>query len=745
MSSQSFNTTYEGMRVRDAVHGDILIPGKFLEIVDSREFQRLRRVRQLATAQYAFPGADHTRFAHSLGTFHVMQQIIDHFERYFRDLGYPQHIDTHERDLVLAASLLHDLGHTPFSHALEDAMPNAKKIPHEKWTIDLIQDEKGSLKGILENAFGESSAKDVADLILMQHDDNMDGQFFPASDLKLKNIFHSLISSQLDADRLDYIRRDSISTGFSYGLIDIDRLISGFRIGILDSGDAVVCVAQEHLPDVEGYLYARYQMYRNIYLAPFKMLTEELLRKIIRCVYELYEHDKLDVSSIPGSFKAALQQPTMDSEEFLQLDDYVVMGAVKGWAGLSGKDTQVLAALCQCLVERKGFKGYTFVDLREDTLRMFREDLAGVLKAHMKPDLSEEYGRRSTEDWIREFPFLVLKVEKPKLYKQGLDSIYILENSGRLVEITECSSFVRLFIAEGGEDHGASVAAIYFSTDILGLYLLQEDLFPQFSPEEISQIKKEVEQVFTSRTARNSIEIEKKYHVTEVKNNESWIELQRKMLDLLTRQSYTVEADGGTKLSQSVVQTDYYLDDPEDVLFQRHTTLRIRIRKGKAEMTCKKPVDGSASCGGKGQMERYEYTRMLKNDGLSQEGELYRCKEGQSFIQEYLKGVVAYEALEKTVTVKNERAKYIVSKSIGIDGAPQLEEKYELAFDWVTYENARNGQSHSEYQIELELKSDPVTRFNMQQLTNLIEEKCTCWGLEVMTDSKYERAKRFTS
>lgn len=744
MSSQAFNTTYDGMRVRDTVHGDILIPGKFLRIVDSREFQRLRRVRQLATAQYAFPGADHTRFAHSLGTFHIMQQIITHFERYFRDLGYPQYIDAHERDLVLAASLLHDLGHTPFSHALEDAMPNAKKIPHEKWTTDLIQDPNGSLKRILEDAFGANSAKDVADLILLQHDES-DGPFFPASEVKLRNIFHSLISSQIDADRLDYIRRDSISTGFSYGLIDIDRLISGLCIGILDNGEAVVCVAQDHLSDVEGYLYARYQMYRNIYLSPFKMLTEELLRKIIRCVYELYEHDKLDISAIPRSFKAALQQPAMDSKDFLRLDDYVVMGAVKDWAGLTGKDTRILAELCQCLVERRGFKGYTFVDLEADTLRTFQEDLSNALKAQMRPDLPGEFSGRSTEDWIRAFPFLVLKVERPQLYKMGRDSIYILENSGRLAEISECSGLVRSFVEAGENDRRALVGAIYFNADMLDLYLRQEDIFPQLSAEQISRIKAEVEQMFTSRTARNSIEIEKKYHISAVSSCADWTKLQRELKDLLTDQHYTVETSGNEALSAPVTQTDYYLDDSGDNLFRHHTTLRVRIRKDKAEMTCKKPVDGSASCGGKGQMERYEFARALKNADLSQEGALFRREDAQAFIREYLDGIVECKSLEETICVINERAKYLVRKQTSSDGLPQLEEKYELAFDKVTYKNARNNKSYSEYQVELELKSDPVTRFNMQWLTDLIEKELSRWELETMTDSKYERARRFTS
>jgi len=737
-------SNYGGGRIRDQIHGDIVLPKKFMAIVDSVEFQRLRSVKQLATAQYAFPGAMHTRFAHSIGTFHVMQQILAHFETYFSTLGYPHLMDQDEKDLILAASLLHDLGHTPFSHALEDAMSNAKKIPHEKWTVDLILDQNRpeGLYKILTKNFGEGAPEKIADLILMQHDDTSD-PFFSAAEIRLKNIFHSLISSQLDADRLDYIRRDSQATGLSYGLIDIDRLISGFRISILDDGKAVVCVAEDNLADVEGYLYARYQMYRNVYLKPFKMLTEELLRKIIRYVYELYDNDKLKISDLPIGFKAALQKAAMSSEDFISLDDYVILGAIKGWSKLKDPQTEVLSKLCQNFLMRTGYHRYRFADVSESTMDGFRQELSNLLKKHMKESFQAKYTDRTDSEWIDEFPFLVLKVEHPQLYKKNKDNIYILENSGRLVEISDCSNLVRAFLPEQGPTQGnagAAVSAVYFSEDTLDCYLRQEMIFGKLDDAKIEQIKRKVGAMFNSQEARNSIEIEKKYHVPETAP--AWPEVRERLCSFLESEGYTVTAKGP---SGGEEQTDYYFDTADEQLYREHISLRLRVKGGKTEITCKRPVKGSRSCGGRGQMERYEYATRLKDAETDDLQEAYQCEEGRSFFDQHIADVAKLSELEKTIIVKNMRARYIVNKVVKTPGCGGIKEVYELAFDSVQYVNCKNHLESREKQIEIELKSDPVMRLNMQFLTDKLEKAFGDWKLMTMTDSKYERARRFTT
>lgn len=134
----------KGKIIRDAVHGDIFVEDKFLKIIDTPEFQRMRRIKQLSVANIVFPSADHTRFSHSLGCFYVMKQIIAHFDSIFGKMGIE--VSKQDKDIALLAALLHDIGHGPFSHAFEDIHPKgAAQVSHETWTSRIItyQDDSG--------------------------------------------------------------------------------------------------------------------------------------------------------------------------------------------------------------------------------------------------------------------------------------------------------------------------------------------------------------------------------------------------------------------------------------------------------------------------------------------------------------------------------------------------------------------------------------------------------------------------
>lgn len=127
----------KGKIIRDAVHGDIFVEDKFLKIIDTPEFQRMRRIKQLSVANIVFPSADHTRFSHSLGCFYVMKQIIAHFDSIFGKMGIE--VSKQDKDIALLAALLHDIGHGPFSHAFEDIHPKgAAQVSHETWTSRII-------------------------------------------------------------------------------------------------------------------------------------------------------------------------------------------------------------------------------------------------------------------------------------------------------------------------------------------------------------------------------------------------------------------------------------------------------------------------------------------------------------------------------------------------------------------------------------------------------------------------------
>lgn len=714
-------------RIRDNVHGDIEISGNFLQIINTPEFQRLRRIRQLATAQYVFPSADHTRFIHSLGTFAVMQKIIAHFEEYFQSLGGPVQIKKEDKDALLIASLLHDLGHTPFSHAMEDIFFNARRVPHEKWTIDIIQRE-GPLRSVIKDKFGEGYVKRVTDLIYMQHNDSNLDPSFPPDKVNMENIFHSLISSQLDADRLDYIRRDAISTGVTYGLIDVERLIDGFRIGILNDGTATVCIDEDYLQDIEGYLYARYQMYRNVYLAPFKMLTEDLLRKIMRCVFDLHNQDQISDSDLPAGFKAVLQQAYMSEEDYLSLDDYVIMGAVKGWAALTDARAGVLSGLCRCLINREGFQRYTFRSVSDKNIAQFSGELMELMAgAFPNAQLPQEAGA---------FPFIVLRVEQPKLYTPGgSSSIYILEKSGRLTELSQRSHLVRSFMNLSEEDGEptAAVSAIYFSADMLKCYLKQKNLFGSLKDDVINGITERVRTLFEQYSVGNSIEIEKKYVIPQYISVED--ALAPRLVDFFRRQGYQVGEP------EVVDQVDHYMDTPDDKLRNSQCTFRIRVKEGRADATYKKPVMDSSSCGRDGQMERYEYACTLTDYRLETGAQPLSCsKQARGFVQKHLDASVSLESLTERITIQNHRTKYQIFRQR--DQSPT--EEYELVLDCVTYTNTDTGRFCQEKQLELELKSDPMFRLNMLILTGEIEKELQDVALKPITDSKYERAKRLT-
>ena len=157
----------KGKIIRDAVHGDIFVEDKFLKIIDTPEFQRMRRIKQLSVANIVFPSADHTRFSHSLGCFYVMKQIIAHFDSIFGKMGIE--VSKQDKDIALLAALLHDIGHGPFSHAFEDIHPKgAAQVSHETWTSRIITCHSGTIYKQIEETFGKGTAEKVSELIEKQ-------------------------------------------------------------------------------------------------------------------------------------------------------------------------------------------------------------------------------------------------------------------------------------------------------------------------------------------------------------------------------------------------------------------------------------------------------------------------------------------------------------------------------------------------------------------------------------------------
>ncbi|GAB1581017.1 HD domain-containing protein [Phyllobacterium phragmitis] len=253
-------------RLRDPVHGLIVFSEAKLvdmlawKLIDTPEFQRLRRIRQLGVSEFTFPGAVHTRFAHSIGVFHNARTLVDIIEREMGRSGGKE-FDEDKAHVAVIAALLHDLGHGPFSHTFESVQESrGVKRRHEKWTAEIIRNPAGNLQELLNN-FRLGFCEEVA--ALLEAEDPQD-------------IYHAVVSSSFDADRLDYLRRDKLMTGTGAGAIDFDWLMDNVRVGEIDIGApdadgepvkkvATFCLTAKSLPAAEQFLLARYTLHQQVY------------------------------------------------------------------------------------------------------------------------------------------------------------------------------------------------------------------------------------------------------------------------------------------------------------------------------------------------------------------------------------------------------------------------------------------------------------------------------------------------
>jgi HD superfamily phosphohydrolase len=226
--------------IRDPLWNNIRLDPLAFELIDTPAFQRLRYVRQLGLAFLVYPGATHSRFEHALGTYHLARRTLTLFEEQEEN----SRIGDDECQLIRVAALLHDIGHYPFSHALEEI----GAMHHEAVAHPLICD--GEVAEVLRRELGASAPERIVSLIRGESDSPLQG----------------LISGSIDLDKLDYLRRDAFMCGVSYGEIDVDRLINALTlVPDPDSGEPRVGMVEKGLSALESLLFARYQMYRNVY------------------------------------------------------------------------------------------------------------------------------------------------------------------------------------------------------------------------------------------------------------------------------------------------------------------------------------------------------------------------------------------------------------------------------------------------------------------------------------------------
>lgn len=308
--------------INDPVYGFITIDDPLIfQVISHCYYQRLRRIHQMAFAHLVYPGAVHTRLHHSLGAYHLMCNALMEL----KNKGVE--ISPDEEVAAKIAILLHDAGHGPFSHALENVL--VEGVQHETLSILIMQVLSKEMNGRLDMAI----------------------QIF--TDQYPKRFLHQLVSGQLDTDRMDYLTRDSFFTGVSEGVIGYDRILK-----MLAVYDGNLVVEEKAIYTIEKFLVSRRLMYWQVYLHKTVLAAEKMLVKIIERAKELIARgDELRSVSLTLDFflqNNISQKPAAEHlDRFCNLDDYDVLATIKNW--MQHSDV-VLSTLCRCLVERRLLK-----------------------------------------------------------------------------------------------------------------------------------------------------------------------------------------------------------------------------------------------------------------------------------------------------------------------------------------------------------------------------------------------------
>ncbi len=336
----------ETQRIRDPVHGLIVFGGGndahqnetdriAWRLLNTREFQRLRRIRQLGFSDLVYPGATHSRLAHAIGVYHTARRLIEVIRRRQDET----HEDKERERVVLLAALLHDIGHGPFSHVFEHAPYAAKR--HEDWGAEIVQ--------------GETEVNQVlreVDEVLPEHIGALLKEDTP------KDFYATVVSSQFDADRLDYVQRDRLMTGVEFAHLDFDWLLDCLEVGTItiDDRDALVeepCLYLNFkgVQVAEEYLQARFRLYTMVYMHKTTRAAEKMLDALLKTVAEDFRNCEL-ASRDPVLRYFTSESPSLDS--YLDLDDAAVWATLAALA--ESPSHPLVSDLARRLRERRLYK-----------------------------------------------------------------------------------------------------------------------------------------------------------------------------------------------------------------------------------------------------------------------------------------------------------------------------------------------------------------------------------------------------
>ena len=374
----------------DPIYGFITIPNAFIyDLIQHPYFQRLRRISQMGMSYLVYPGAHHTRFHHALGCMHIMQKAVQTLQ--FKGVAISQE----EEEALYIAILLHDIGHGPFSHAMEHSI--VEGVHHEELSLLFMEQLNLEFEGKLNLAIQVFKGE------------------YP------RKFMLQLISSQLDMDRMDYLKRDSFYSGVAEGNINSDRLIQMMHVK-----DDLLVIEEKGIYSVEKFLVARRLMYWQAYLHKTSVVAELILTKILKRAKELSQNEVLLPINSPLQFFMT-HKITLDNfdnvtlNNFSYLDDYDIMGAIKSW---QFHDDYVLQNLCRMILNRDLLK----IQITED--KSDKADLLILKNKFMQiASISE-----------KESAYFVFKGKlKNQAYSKSSAPIYILKKDNTIEDVVEAS------------------------------------------------------------------------------------------------------------------------------------------------------------------------------------------------------------------------------------------------------------------------------------------------------------------
>lgn len=427
---------------RDPVHNYIHVQHQvILDLINSKEFQRLRRIKQLGTSSFTFHGAEHSRFSHSLGVYEITRRIADLFVRnYSREKLGDDGWDDRERLVVLCAALLHDVGHGPYSHTFEHIFGT----DHEAITVEIITSPETEVYQIL-NRVEEGFPEKVASVITKTYPNPQVVQ---------------MISSQIDADRMDYLLRDAYYTGTEYGTFDLTRILRVIRP--YKNG---IAFSMNGMHAVEDYIVSRYQMYVQVYFHPVSRGMEVILEHLLNRASELYLIDPDNFE-----FQCPLLVPFLKEDftlqDYLKLDDGVLGTYFTQWTESSD---QILSDLAQRFLNRKPLKSATFEKQKDGKIIEYLRDLVE------KVGFNAKYYTAINSSY--DLPYDFYRPEEMRHRTQ----IEIIKSDGTLVELSQMSPLVS---ALAGQSQGDQ--RFYFPKEMVDLnnkdhYDLFEETYRQFA------------------------------------------------------------------------------------------------------------------------------------------------------------------------------------------------------------------------------------------------------------------------